>query len=124
LTADFADIYNPGYGTHAVLEGTGNKSVIKNWVDPRVRLEWMINATEPGTYKIEGLIKTNQDCKLDIAVDDQKITSEIQATGDKFDVVSLGEIQINDTGNKLVGITPDKEIWGEVELIYVELIKK
>ena len=124
LTADFADIYNPGYGTHAVLEGTGTESVIKNWVDPRVRLEWMFNATEPATYKIEALVKVNENCKLNIAVDEQKITSEIQATGDKFDVVSLGEIQIAETGNKLIGIAPDNENWSEMELIYVELVKK
>ena len=124
LTADFADIYNPGYGTHAVLEGTGTKSVIRNWVDPRVRLEWMFDATDAGTYKIEALVKVNENCKLNIAVGEQNITSEIQATGDKFDVVSLGEIQLNKTGNMLIGITPDKENWNEMELIYVELIKK
>jgi alpha-L-fucosidase len=123
LNADFADIHNPGYGTHAVLEGTGNKSVIKNWIDPRVRLEWMFNATEPGTYKIEALIKGKLNCKMNITVGEQTITPEIQATGDKFDVVSLGEIQITETGNKLIGVTPDNEMWNEIELIYVELIK-
>jgi alpha-L-fucosidase len=124
LTADFADIYNPGYGTHAVLEGTGNTSVIKNWIDSRVRLEWMFNATAPGTYKIEGLIKANKNCKLNIMTGDQKISSEIQSTTDKFDIISLGEIQITETGNKLITITPDSENWNEIELMYIELIKK
>lgn len=41
LTADFADIHNQGYGTHAQLAGSEKESVIQNWVDSRVRLEWM-----------------------------------------------------------------------------------
>ena len=124
LTADFADIYNPGYGTHAIVEGTGNKSVIKSWIDPRVRLEWMFNAPETGTYKIEGLIKATGDCNLIIKSDNQQLTSEIKSTGNKFDVVKLGEFQITETGDKLISVLPDKDHWNETELIYIELIKK
>jgi len=124
LTADFADIYNPGYGTHAVLEGPEKTSAIRNWVDSRVRLEWMFNATEPGSYKIEALIKANQNSAVNITVGEQKITSEIEATGDKFDVVTLGEIQITETGNKLFVVSPNRENWSEMDLMYVELIKK
>ena len=123
LPGDFADIHNPGYGAHAVLEGTGNKSVIKNWIDSNVRIEWMFNATEPGTYKIEGLIKANKPCSINIANGEQKIKSEIRQTADKFDIVSLGEIRITETGNQLISITPVKENWNEIELMYVELMK-
>jgi alpha-L-fucosidase len=124
LPADFADIYNPGYGTHAVLEGTGDKSVIRNWVDSRVRAEWMFNATEPGTYKIEGLIKANKPCSINITVGEQKIKTDIKPTGDNFDIISIGEIQITKTGNQLLSITPEKENWNEIELMYVVLLKK
>jgi len=123
LPADFADIHNPGYGTHAVLEGTGNKSVIRNWVDSRVRVEWMFNATETGTYKIEGLIKAKANCSLNIGVGEQKIKTEIQPTGDDFVVVSLGEIQITETGNQILTINPEKENWNEIELMKIELVK-
>lgn len=124
LTADFADIHNPGYGTHAVLEWVENKSVIRNWTDARVRLQWMFNAGEPGIYKIEGLIMANNNCKLNIKVDEQNIKSEIGTTNNKFDIASLGEIQITETGNKLLDITPDSENWNEIELMQIELIKK
>ncbi len=59
LSADFADIHNRGYGRHAALSGTGDKSVVTNWVDPRTRLEWMFNISVPGTYNIEATLKTD-----------------------------------------------------------------
>jgi alpha-L-fucosidase len=124
LTADFADIYNPGYGEHAVLKGSGKMSTIKNWSDPRTKLEWIFQATELGLYKIEALIKTENDCRLTVEIDEQKISSEIQSTGERFNVISLGEIQISETGSKLIKVLPVKENWNEIELMYVELIKK
>lgn len=123
LPADFADIHNPGYGTHALLEGTGDKSVIKNWVDSRVRIEWMFNVTEPGTYKITGLIKANNPASINFAVGEQIKKAEIQTTGDKFEIIQLGEIQLTESGNQLISITPEKENWDEIELMNVELIK-
>ena len=123
LPADFADIHNPGYGTHAVLEGTGDKSVIKNWVDSRVRIEWMFNITEPGTYKITGLIKANNPASINFAVGEQIKKAEIQPTGDKFEIIQLGEIQLTESGNQLISISPEKENWNEIELMNIELIK-
>jgi len=123
LPADFADIHNPGYGTHAVLEGSDAKPVIRNWIDSRVRVEWMFNSTEPGTYKIEGLIKANNPVTVNISVGDQKIKSPVQPTSDKFEVVSLGEIQINETGNLLLSVTPERENWNQIELMNIRLSK-
>ncbi len=123
LPADFADIHNPGYGTHAVLEGTGEKSVIKNWVDSRVRVEWMLNATEPGIYKIEGMIRAKTNCNINIVIGEQKVSAEIQSSGDKFEVVSLGEIQISETGNLVLSISAEKENWNEIELMNIILSK-
>ncbi|HSO85648.1 MAG TPA: alpha-L-fucosidase, partial [Draconibacterium sp.] len=108
LPADFADIHNPGYGTHAVLEGTGEKSVIKNWVDSRVRIDWMFNTIEPGIYKIQGLIKANNPCAIFFAIGEQKVKAEIQPTGDKFENIPLGEIHIAETGNQVISVTCEK----------------
>jgi alpha-L-fucosidase len=123
LPADFADIHNPGYGTHAVLEGAGDKSVIKNWVDSRVRVEWMFNATEPGIYKIEGLIKAKANCIINIGIGEQKIKSEIQPSGNNFEVISLGQIEIPETGNLILTISPEMENWNEIELMNIVLSK-
>ena len=123
LPADFADIHNPGYGTHVVLEGSGESAVIKNWVDARVRLEWMFNSTEPGNYKIEGLIKAKANCSLNIAIGEQKIKTDILGNGNKFEVMQLGQIQISETGNQVITISPEKENWAEIELMNLVLTK-
>jgi alpha-L-fucosidase len=124
LTPGFADIYNPGYGEQAVLKQMGQKTYISNWKDARTRLEWMFNVSEPGTYKIESLLKAPQDCALKIQLDDLEINSQINSTDDKFLDISLGEIQINEAGNKLIKVSPVKEKWSEAELMYLELIKQ
>ena len=123
LPADFADIHNPGYGTHAVLEGTGEKSVVKNWVDSRVRVEWMFTVTEPGTFKIDGLVKANDTCSMNISVGEQKLKALIYPTSGNFKTAQLGEIQITKAGDQLISVTPENENWSGIELMKIEMVK-
>jgi alpha-L-fucosidase len=123
LPADFADIYNPGYGQHAKLKGSGKKSVIQNWVDSRSRLEWMFDVTETGSYKVEALVKVTEPGKLNVNIGENNIERDLNPTNEKFDVLNLGEINISETGNKTISLSPDRENWGSAELIYVELVK-
>ncbi|QGY45224.1 glycosyl hydrolase [Maribellus comscasis] len=123
MPADFADIHNPGYGTHAVLSGSGTESVIQNWVDHRARLEWMFNAAEAGNYRMEVLVKAEKSSKLNVKMGDKSLEAEIPATNDKFEIVNLGEIEINETDDKIISLTPVQENWGNVGLMYLELIK-
>ncbi|MDX1283811.1 MAG: alpha-L-fucosidase, partial [Draconibacterium sp.] len=124
LPADFADIHNPGYGTHAMLKGSGKKSVIMNWVDPRARLEWMFNTPEAGTYKVEALVRANDSGKIKVKVGDSETVGDIVPTGDEYDVVTLGSIKIDEAGEHIVSLTPDRNNWNETDLIYVELVKR
>jgi alpha-L-fucosidase len=124
LPIDFADIHNPGYGTHAHLDGIGEKAVIRNWVDSRVRLEWMFTSTEPGTYKIEALLSSNNISKLNVAVGNAKTEADIQSTNSEFKLVSIGEIEISEAGDQIISLTPDRENWNEIELMNVVLVKK
>jgi alpha-L-fucosidase len=124
LTTDFADIHNPGYGTHARLEGSGDEAVIVNWVDPRVRLEWMFNATEPGTYGIQARINALESNQLTVHIGEREITSKVEPTGGEFSEADLGEIEVSATGNQIISIRPDRELWNSMELGRVTLVKK
>lgn len=124
LPADFADIHNPGYGTHAAVSGSGSKSVIQNWVDSRARLEWMFRATEPGKYRVEALVKANNPSALAISVGENKTTADIPVTNDKFEIVKLGELDIAETGQPVLVLNPVKDKWNDVQLMYVELVKE
>jgi alpha-L-fucosidase len=123
LPADFADIDNPGYGEHAVIIGTGENSVIRNWSDYRTKVEWKFHSTDPGKYNIEFLIKTNGSRMVDVTIGDTKKQFEIPSTNNEFDIISVGNIEITDTGNMSISLNPVPENWNDTELMYVELIK-
>jgi len=124
LRADFADIHNRGYGRHDVLSGTGDKSVITNWVDPRTRLEWMFNTSVPGTYDIEAMIKSDETTSLTINIGEKSLQAEIQPSQGELKNVILGKVEISDTGDLIFEVRPVPEQWQNVELAKIELVKK
>jgi hypothetical protein len=124
LTADFADIHNRGYGRHAILSGTGDKSVIANWIDPRTRLEWMFNTTVPGAYDIEALVKSDGSASMTVKIGEKTLETEIQSTQGEFRNVILGGMEISDTGDLILEIHPVPDHWQNVELAKIELVKK
>ncbi len=123
LPADFADIHNPGYGKHAMIVGSKIKSIITNWVDPDARIEWMFNASEAGKYRLEALVRTDQVNHLSVNLEGENIPAEIKTSGDDFEIVILGEIDITEAGDKVISLNPVADQWAGVELMYVELVK-
>jgi alpha-L-fucosidase len=123
MPADFADIYNPGYGQHALIKESGTDAVITNWVDSRTKLEWMFTTSEPGLYRIEALMRIENISALNVAMGDVKQSATIKATGDRFDVVDLGKLEITEAGDHILSLVPDRDNWNGAELMYVELIK-
>ena len=124
LPADYVDIHNPGYGQHAVVKGSGTESVITNWVDPRTRLEWMFATTEPGKYRVETLVRTAEGASLSFDLAGAKQAAALPSTGDNYDLVELGEVEISEAGDLVISLQPDAQNWSDVELIYVELVKE
>ena len=124
LPAAFADIHNPGYGKHAILDESREKPVITNWVDQRTRLEWLYNTSEPGNYEVEAQIKADSTSAATIKIGDQKISAEIKSTGNAFQTVSLGEIKIEKSGDQVISFTPLADKWKAIELTDVRLKRK
>ena len=124
LPLDFADIHNPGYGTHIILKGSGEEALITNWVDPRARLEWIFNLTEPGLYTVKALVKSEDACKLNIRVGEQEVVAEMGTTNGEFTELNLGEIEISETGNLTLSLRPVSEVWNGIELGKMALIKQ
>ena len=123
LMADFADIHNPGYGTHAQLTGSGEEARITNWVDPRVRLEWMFQADVTGTYMISAVLKSAGSGTLILQQGDQEIEFGFSPTGEAFVEEELGTIEVTETGNQLLQLKPVQEGWSPIELGTVVLVK-
>ena len=124
LPADFADIHNPGYGTHIILQGAGSAARITNWVDPGAWLEWMFTTTASGKYALMAQVLARDPGKLDIQIGEEKIEAEISATGNSFTEVNLGEIEITAAGDQIISFRPVRESWNSLELEKVMLIKQ
>ncbi len=123
LAADFADIHNPGYGTHAILKGSGQEAKITNWVDSRVRLEWIFNTTVAGTYSVQAQVRAEEPGKLTVRIGEEELEAEVKANGD-FTETILGEIEVSDTGDLIMSIRPVQEDWKGIELGTVMLVKQ
>ena len=124
LPADFADIHNPGYGTHALLTGSGHEAKITHWVDPRVRLEWMFNTDETGIYRVMAKLKAEGSGKLVLQYGGQETEFGFSSTNGMFTDADLGTIEVTETGNQLLQLRPLSEGWSPVELGPVVLVKE
>lgn len=122
--AGFADIYNPGYGTHARITESDGKNYITNWIDPRVKVEWMFNIQETGDYIIEASVITSDTCMVEITIGKQTIKATICQNTDNFKAIRLGEISITETGTQVLTIVPVKETWKSTDLLNLKLTKK
>ncbi len=126
LPANFANIHNiPGsvYDIQALLEGSGESSIIANWIDHRTWLEWMFITPEPGIYNVEVLVKADEPARLTICIGEKAVVTEIPATKGEFTEISLGEIEISETGDITLRIHPVQDNWKGVELAKVKLVK-
>lgn len=124
LAADFADIHNPGYGTHAILEVSGAKAKISNWVDSRARLEWMFHTTEAGSYLVKAEIKAGGSNGLVLEIAEEKLEAELPDTGGEFAELTLGEIMVSEAGDHILSLRPDRENWTGIELGMITIKKK
>jgi len=124
LPADFADIHNPGYGTHAHLEGSGNQAKITHWVDPRVRLEWMFHTDETGIYRVMAKLNAEGSGTLLLQHGGRETEFAFSSTHGRLTDADLGTIEVTETGNQLLQLRPLSEEWSPVELGTVFLVKE
>jgi alpha-L-fucosidase len=124
LQADFADIHNPGYGTHMVLQGTDNKAWISNWTDAQAWLEWMFTTNETGKYTVKARLRAKDPGSLVIQIGEEMLEAPIAGTGSEFRELNLGEIEMKGTGDQVISFRPVQDNWNGVELGTVVLVKQ
>jgi len=124
LPADFADIHNPGYGTHIQLEGSGVEARITNWTDPGAWLEWMFHTDEAGTFAVLAQVRTGEPGKLTVQAGEEKRIVEIPVTDQSWSEVNLGEIELGQTGDQYISFRLEPGEWTGMELGAVTLQQK
>lgn len=125
LTADFADLHNPGYGIQAAVTGKGTAAYLTRWDDSRARLEWLFNTSEKGIFQCFAQVKSAGENRIRIKAGTHKpVELVVPATDGEWSRQLLGEIKLDTTGVTLFDLRPVQENWTGFELGTVELVKK
>jgi alpha-L-fucosidase len=89
------------------------------WTSPKATASWQIKITKPGTYTIEAPVAAvNEGNTFIIQVGDQSVKATAKSTGNdnKYEVNSLGQINIKNAGVNTITITPVAENWQHINL--------
>ncbi len=123
LSAEMADINNPGYGEHAVLQGKGQEAVITNWTDARARLAWVFKLPKPGKFRVSAEVACTEDTsRFTFKLTGKSLEVALLGSGlTNFNKVELGEIEVKTIENTVLQITPDAKKWHELNLRSVKL---
>nr|WP_321484910.1 hypothetical protein [uncultured Draconibacterium sp.] len=60
---------------------------------------------------------------MTVRLGDRKIETELPDTGEEFDLIELGEIEITESGEQAISLLPAAENNSDKQLMYLELIK-
>ena len=127
LSAEMADIHNPGYGDHARVESKYGKPNIGYWMDARTWVEWSFRVDQAGSYSAEAIIAAPVGgVPLVVSVQDQEHRIAVGATGDygSFNPMRIGRFTFDGPGVFKMAVKPaDKESWKPVNLRSVKLQK-
>jgi alpha-L-fucosidase len=103
LSAEYADLHNPGYGTQAVLNGYGADAYIENWLDKKVKIEWMFQTSEAGSYEVSALINAQQPGTINIETDTTNLQYNVHTTNG-FELLNMGEVQLSEDSDQLINL--------------------
>lgn len=123
LTAPLAELNNPGYGSHLILEKKGGAQNIGSWVDARAWVQWTYKVTKPGTFKVAASIATPSKTNIQWGVDDGKEKAAIEPTGsyETFKTIDLGTAKIDAAGIHSLAIRAVAKDWKPINLRSVVL---
>ena len=119
LPATLADIYNRGYGIHAVVDYAGEDAYIRSWVDEGTRVEWMFHMENTGALDVTAeLACEDGPIGMRVSLGDQEQETTVACTGspDTFFEVSLGQFSIVDTGDHVIEVRPVAGQWHPIRM--------
>jgi len=115
LSADTASLH----GTQLVVESQGAKRDIGSWNDPKELVSWDGQFLTPGTYTVSAdVAATAEGAQFSVDAAGQHLSGIAPMTGawDKFQVISLGEIEIKTPGVVVITVRPQQANWKPINL--------
>jgi alpha-L-fucosidase len=105
---------------HQPGPGGGNVGV---WQDPNDWVEWQINVTNPGKFRLKGDFSARNPARLVFAAGDQTLRLSVPATGDyrTYRSADVGTIEIAQPGVVILAVRAVREDWRPVNLKNLQL---
>jgi alpha-L-fucosidase len=124
LTPDFADLHNR-LGSHLQLEKKDGKTYIGNWANPDAWVSWTFRISQPGRFKVQADMASENRSKLSWNLSQQTGTSvsleETQGFKD-YEIREMGTLEISEAGTHTLEFRPVNDGWNPINLRTVRLI--
>lgn len=123
LTPPFAELNNPGYGSHLIIENKGGAPNIGYWVDARAWVQWTYKITKPGAFKVSATIASPSKTSIQWGIDEGKQKAAVEPTGsfESFKTIDLGTVKIDAAGLHTFTIRAIAKDWKPINLRSVAL---
>ncbi|HPA20626.1 MAG TPA: alpha-L-fucosidase [Verrucomicrobiae bacterium] len=123
LTAPFAELNNPGYGSHLILENKGGAPNVGGWTDARAWIEWTYQVNKPGSFKVAVSVAAPAKTTIQWGADERKQKVTIDPTGgyESFKTVELGTATIDAAGPHKFALRTVAKDWKPINVRSVTL---
>jgi hypothetical protein len=86
-------------------------------------IAWFFVCNKPGSYKVNALIKVPEKVKIMINCESKSMQKEVEATGDEFVWINMGNVDISEAGDNTIFLKLMNNSPTGLELKKVELTK-
>jgi len=106
------------HGDTAQYESGGGKDNIGFWLNPNDWVEWQFKATQTGKFDVTAEIASQGTGSFELRLGNQKLKGTAPNTGDytKFRKVSLGTLEIRESGKASLEVRPVAAGWQPINL--------
>jgi alpha-L-fucosidase len=123
LDVIFAELHNPGYGTHIEFQQVGGKPNLGSWKDARAWTQWTFTVAKPGTFVVTAEVANAEKTAFQWGLVGklQKLALEPTGGAETFKTVELGRVTLDQAGKHELAIKPEKEGWKAINLRAIQL---
>ncbi len=123
LAAPFAELNNPGYGSHLIAENKGGAPNIGGWTDARAWIQWTFKVKTPGKFRGTASVALPHKTNIQWGIGDGKQNVAVESTGgyDKFKTIDLGTTTIDAAGVHTLALRAVAKDWKPINVRSVTL---
>jgi alpha-L-fucosidase len=106
------------HGQRLKVESKSGKPNLGFWTSAADWAQWQLDLAKPGKYEVLAEVSGKGAAQLTIEVGGQKLSAKITSTGayDKYEVVSLGQVELSQPGQTTLSLRPAAKGWKPVNV--------